>query len=239
MNTNQANTTRLIFDGTQLISLPSVADSLCMMLRANGTNSAKVTDAALTTLQLEADDMGIALSLGFEGDDTVVTIEINVADATQDDMQQRLAKVSYLLASHLPVAAVQWADAPVRIPRAAFVQGLAALFPKPEERRITPRRVRQSGPSRPRGRVRAGDKRFDAHVLAYEAMLRDEIRVAVEDPGANDLRDAVGALPIIAAGTLNKATSGDGLRAASMAFYTATLFLTANQTDIVAQLLSY
>ncbi len=153
---NTASAT-LIVEETQCISLPHVAEVLCMTLEASGTSA--VCDVDLTTLTVESAGMSLTMRLAFIQDETKLSVTLRDDDAASTEtVLARLAPLTFALAVQLPVSHVIWADTDLRIPRDTFVKGLADQFGAVQAKtddcaqsetnnvtKIAPRRIKPSG----------------------------------------------------------------------------------------------
>ncbi|WP_425101248.1 hypothetical protein [Tropicibacter sp. S64] len=215
-------TARLVLTGTGFVSVYKLAEKLGEALsRCTGAAFA-LQDAALTGVTVVSCDHAVQLDLGFEGDETCVSVTVQSADLGTDAAQALLARLVYPMVASFPVAAVVWPGTTLRIPKDAFLTGLGATL-APQAAAITaiaPRRVIRTDstgalrrkavridrgaatePSLPRdagGNVIAlpvalpAAQAFDAHVHAFEAHQRAQLLRAASKSELQAIRLAEG-----------------------------------------------
>ncbi|SLN30244.1 hypothetical protein ROJ8625_01358 [Roseivivax jejudonensis] len=144
-----------------------------------------------TGLHVETESFDLRLSVGTLGGSNRLTVELvarDPAETAQACVQARLAKLVWYMLARVPATHVEWLDAAVALPRAAF---LSALEPEPTPSRpVAPRRTvaaplrRTARPARVRRLVRpqrtvpdeqGATHRHDSHVQAFERHLRAEV----------------------------------------------------------------
>lgn len=154
-----------VFEGRPSVALPRMADVLKPHLRAEGL---RVDDVSLNGLRMVAPGLALSLSMAHRAEETVVTLALDLGEA---DASARMAELAYRFARAFEVTSVIWQNTKTAIPRAAFLAGLDTAFaPVPvAPRRIVARRAVTMRPSQ----VRDTDRRYDAHVAAFEAHMRD------------------------------------------------------------------
>lgn len=186
--TESTASAQLIFAGERFVSLPKVSEMVGRALSCD--QPIEMEDVTLTSVLLQRDATSLVLTLAFEGNETVLNMDFRLSDGSTAAAQAELIKLCHRMASQLPITHVTWGPQATRIPRHQFVEALQDKFPNhapADVDEIAPRRV-TSYASRTHwdqqsdtvGRlygqgpcVREGDKRFDAHIEAYQA-YRDE-----------------------------------------------------------------
>lgn len=132
MNATLNTTAKLVFQGERFVSLPKVASILEAHLTEAGHDSVRQSEASLTGLCVEVREKRFLLEMAFEDGETVLSVGIEAPGAAPATKLADLAAALYPIARQIPAAFVIWAGTDLRIPRQAFVDGLAAQFGKSE-----------------------------------------------------------------------------------------------------------
>ena len=208
---------QLIFDSQTIIALPQLLDLLRGHLREGDFEDGTLTESSLTSMTLENGNFLLTLSMRLSGEECIVTLALSTG---MDAPMARLAQLTYALVDAAKPQAVIWSDTGLRIPARAFLDGLARSFaPKPAaDVHVMPRRV--GTPSVHTARpapylTRKTDTRYDAHVAAHEAHLRDSLRRDATMAEIAALRAPTERLSNVAAGARAAMRSAE-LRAASL-----------------------
>jgi hypothetical protein len=117
---------KLIFSAAKAPVLPQVLS--VMKSRLHGSDAAgQVTEASLTSLSYTASDLHIRLTAAFINEDAILTLDLDQAEAPARPSQ--LAELLYHVVQACPdCVSVLWGATDVRIPRAAFLDGLRETF---------------------------------------------------------------------------------------------------------------
>lgn len=239
---------QLVFEGQPTVVLPRLLELVRSGLRSSDAEAGRVTEASLTALTFSTEGLDLTLSMALTGAETRVTIALSLDEtATPRAALARLAPLVYAALNQTDAAAVIWNDTSARIPRQMFLDGLAdSLTPREaapavvRPRRIT-RPAQRSRALRPdaaqapalHNTHRAADSSFDAHVLAFEAHLTQELRRGATSAELDALRlDATQAPRRVSALASNAMQSAE-LRAAALVTTVATLVLTSGATQMV------
>ncbi len=199
-------TAYLIFDDPPP-SLPDCVQHLMPHLRKGDAPLAhSAGDDATADMDLERpleirgkNGFSLTLSLGaHDGDASIQLVIAHLGDDEPEsrDLLPRLAFLTYQLVKCTSARAVIWPGTETELPRADFLKGLEASF-SPDH--VIPRRVSASGfaprpqswrlPAYrpPQTKTRGTDKRYTAHIAAYEAHLR---RILTSPATEAELADA-------------------------------------------------
>lgn len=223
-----------IFEGQPSLQLPRMMD----MLRGTlGTPTGRITGASLSALTFTDADLTMTLTLALLGSEARITLALSGKDATL----ARLATLSYTLAKDTDAAAVIWHDTDVRIPRAAFLAGLAhSMEPAAAPVAVAPRRIAaRSTPqtARPGARpVTALRPQQAAHVRAYEVHIGQELRrsasVAEMDVLRTEYETQKNRMSALTSGATAALQSAE-LRAASLVICVTSLVVTSGAVQMI------
>ncbi|MBB3985613.1 hypothetical protein GGQ68_001946 [Sagittula marina] len=185
---------QFVFEDQQAVALPRLLDIVRHSLRSPDVEAGQIIDASLSSLRFEAPGLQLDLSLSRPGDEIVVTLSLSLPDVSDTAAEAlRLAPVAFAMLRDTEAQFVIWNGTKARIPREAFLAGLAAQFGTASKgarsgTAISPRRVTRSTPSltprrpsrqeAPTARPRATDRYFDAHVQTFETFMKTELRRA-------------------------------------------------------------
>ncbi|MBS0124161.1 hypothetical protein [Thetidibacter halocola] len=213
MTDQAAPVARLIFTGERFVSLPRLATLLNDVVSPH--RPMRFEEVTLTHLRLRGDRLSLRLDLAFEDGGPEVSVTILHG---ADDPEGTLASLTYALVSRIAVAHIVWPGSALRIPRDQFLESLSDILGAPRKASdgVAPRRIARpidrhpAQRSRPAARpaadphdridryanamggVRATDRRYDAHVMAFEAAMRNSLRA---EPAMQTAPDAH-ALPV-------------------------------------------
>lgn len=255
---------KLVFTGTRFVAVYKLAEILGeAMSRATG-EAFEAQDTSLTQVEVQSAGWSAHLDVGFEDETTVVTLGISLGEDLTAT-QALLARLTYAMASALPVEAVRWPGADISIPRDTFLEGLTDTMEAEEAEAlpIVPRRVPRATARPERRRARMGRRTLpmtlaDCPVhrpyveeLHREAMLADASAEEIDAIRA-DLPEQTTAARLstwavsLSVATLSPAVAvplivhnvvrGEDFRVASLAMAVGGLFLTLSSSGAMAAL---
>ncbi|MBP0481067.1 hypothetical protein [Sagittula salina] len=249
---------QFVFEGQPTVALPRLLDLLREGLRQSDREAGRIASVTLSGLTFEAPGLRLSLSMVLSGTETIVRVALDLDDVHGE--VARLAPLAWQLAKAVDAHSVIWHDTTLRIPRAAFVAGLAAQFegtgtPMQADRIATakpvaPRRVTTSRvsprpvsprPAMPRSVTQArtnrrSDRPYDAHVTAFEQNVATELRRA-PTPGEMALLRAEyepekNRMSVLTTGA-GAALQSAELRAASLVICVTSLVLASGANNLV------
>ncbi|QFS82732.1 hypothetical protein FIU97_07960 [Roseivivax sp. THAF40] len=262
-------TASLVFDCAVALSRTHLHDLARVAAAQGGFAIDEVTETD-AGLRCSCGDTELSLQPEVNAQETRLHLTLRCHDvSSEEESYRRLAGITHALLIHTDASFVTWLSHEIRLPRAAFLSAFGET--ETETTRVKPRRV-TARPTASRARRAAvlrctppanasdapGITRLDAHVLAYEAHMRETLLRDASEEELAELRLETGIVPVearlstwavsIAVATVSlpvavpviiyNVARGEDMRVASLAMGLAGLFVALDTSGAMAGIMT-